>query len=246
MDESEARAAERLLQRLGEVTVALICDVDRFPKTTARGSGFLVPHGADFLLLTAGHLFDKGQRWTLETAIAAEGGCFHAPLRELQTFAQVRLGPVAAEEVDLAWASIARADFLSALDDRRAKDACAEVPVYCGPLDTKPAMNELYAFAAFNRAVFDPNDATLIRERSYELSMTVRERDERAGTVTFDLARTHQGDAYYQGASGAPIADSQGRIVAVLCGPGNAPDTLWGTEIARFASVLSRQLGHCG
>lgn len=39
----------------------------------------------------------------------------------------------------------------------------------------------------------------------------------------FRLARSHQGDEYYRGASGSPIADPEGQITSILIG--RVPDT---------------------
>jgi hypothetical protein len=78
----------------------------------------------------------------------------------------------------------------------------------------------------------------LIREFACEVGMSLRARDPLTGVLTFDLARKHQGHKYYRGASGAPIADSAGHIVALLLGGDSVSDVLWGVELARFRSPL--------
>jgi hypothetical protein len=54
----------------------------------------------------------------------------------------------------------------------------------------------------------------------------------------FQLARKHQGNEYYCGSSGAPIADSEGKIVAVVLGGSEKTNTIYGFPLARIASLL--------
>ena len=135
---------------------------------------------------------------------------------------------------DIAWAFL---DF-----DRNAlqtePDArFASLPIYKGPLDGTPKDGELYAFAAVNRDEHHRSIGAVRREVSWEACMTLAGLD--PVEVRFSLARQHQGDAYYFGASGSPIADRTGAAVAVLVGAGRGPNELRAASLSRFVATMT-------
>jgi len=234
---AEKAAAKAFVDQMLAVTVPLIADVHNFP-TCARGSGVLLQRGRDYLLLTAGHLFKPGRLWSLETPIKAKDGCLHVGLHDLQLFAQIDLADGSSEPIDIATAWIRVDDLRAACQHQQVISTDSELCVYDGPLDVPADADEIYGFASYSRAAFDPRDRALLRESAYELGMRLRSRDPSSGLLIFDLAREHMGDAYYEGASGSPIADSTGRIVGLLLGAGGEPNTLRALEPARFGSIL--------
>jgi hypothetical protein len=60
----------------------------------------------------------------------------------------------------------------------------------------------------------------------------------RSGAYEFRLARKHQGHKYYKGASGAPIADEEGRIVALVLRGDPVRNLIIGAPIARYEGLL--------
>lgn len=58
----------------------------------------------------------------------------------------------------------------------------------------------------------------------------------------FKLPFAHPGHEFFKGTSGAPICDAERNIVALVCGPGNAPDTIRGIKMQFFRSALDVQL----
>lgn len=58
------------------------------------------------------------------------------------------------------------------------------------------------------------------------------------GLYEFRLARPHQGRKYYKGSSGAPIADEEGLIVALVVGGEPDKDLIYGVPLARYHSVF--------
>ena len=55
------------------------------------------------------------------------------------------------------------------------------------------------------------------------------------GLYRFALARKHQGDAFYKGCSGSPIAAPDGTIVALVQGGAEMANEIYGVPLARYA-----------
>ena len=68
--------------------------------------------------------------------------------------------------------------------------------------------------------------------------MRYSETDADTGLYKFELARKHQGHSYYKGASGAPIADPEGRIISMLVCGDEDEVFLYGVPLRKHAARL--------
>ncbi len=190
-------------------------------------SGFAIIRGSERILLSAGHALGAGS-WALETRVSLRKE------REVLLFALGRTQ--SSQDGDLGWV---RLDWPSMsrnfVADARTRGKSLEIPFYAGPLDSRPVVGEAYGFAASNNAtlVRRLDNPDLWREGCYEVGM---EFDGCApdGRYRFKLARTHQGHEYYCGASGAPIADPEGRIVSIVSGGNRESNLILGTPLAEL------------
>jgi hypothetical protein len=123
--------------------------------------------------------------------------------------------------------------------DPRMKGKKLEFLAYQGPLDERPVENaELYSFAAWTRGILIPRAVLhLDRSPSFEIGMRFV-RKNKVGKYVFELGRTHQGHAYYKGASGAPIAAPDGRIVSMVLGGSIKRNKIFGFPLADISSLL--------
>jgi hypothetical protein len=112
-----------------------------------------------------------------------------------------------------------------------------ELTVYQGPLDTIPEPDLPYGFAAWNNVEAHLARSTLRRESCYELNLRYLGIDPKNHLYRFEPV-TFQGHEYYQGASGAPIADPTGLIVSMLVGGNKKGTVLWGVPLATHAKKL--------
>lgn len=200
-------------------------------------SGILLRRPHAIVLLTAGHSFRKGGEWTLELPVYHEGQTLTLRLPEVQLLTRVTARPLTEENIDVAWAAIDPAFVNEAIEAVEVTlPAPLEMPMYRGPINEVPTKSHAYGFAAWNRVEKHPDLGTLYSEASFEVGMAFRE--ERDDRYVFELARPHQGDDYYYGASGAPIADESGRIVSIVLEGSNGVDEILGLPLARYAELL--------
>lgn len=237
----ERDALKRLGALLRDSTVVLM-------RTDApgRGSGFVIPWKGSFRVVTARHVIMEGE-WVIEGTPPVSGGPLAesdlpvAPIEERHTLL-LRLKPdttsLDATTHDIAWAMFDHDRGVLAADPIGARYT---VPNYTGSLDAVPTGAELYAFVATNRDELHVGVQAMVREIAAEAFMTLL-REEPDG-FRFALGRKHQGDPYYRGSSGAPVADRSGTIIGVVSGGSSENDELVVAGLAPFiAAMRSREV----
>lgn len=212
-------------------------------------SGFLFMRDEKCYLITAGHVFDSG-KWVLETRETKDHKCLQikipSPTRLLSLETDGCEDP---KLLDIAWAEIDSFEIADSDQERSFTDSSV-LPIYLGPLEEEPTFNEAYGFASWSRTEYHKAIDKLIREAAYEVGM------EYDGMKTlslsgesyydqevhrFSLNDEHQGHSYYEGASGSPIANAEGKIVSVLIGGSEENDVLYGFPIQKICSLIGIQ-----
>jgi hypothetical protein len=204
----------------------------------AIASGFWVPVGRKYRLISAGHAIGASPDWAVETIPVSASETLALSLKGVRTLTIIK-PKCESGSLDIAWADIDPDELKADLQaDPHWSQTTVELPLYIGPLDSLPTPGVSYGFAAWNRVELHPALATLRREASYELCLEYTGVDSASGLYRFRIARQHQGHDYYRGASGAPIADTEGRYVSMLvCGdPGE--NVLFGVPLAQHAAAL--------
>ena len=207
-------------------------------------SGFMVQVGKKLRVVSAGHALGTMERWVLEATQASETETLCFSLTNIHVVDKVvKLPNGETIDVDLAWGEI-DLDVISQqlTEDGRMDPTKIEMPLYLGPLDEEPSTQEAYGFASWSRqVVFIEDRATLIRNAAYEYFMEFVRRDKATNLYTFRLSRKHQGNDYYYGASGSPIADSTGKIVSIVIGGSKAEDAIYGTALSDYSRIFTSE-----
>jgi hypothetical protein len=221
-------------------TVVLVRNAHTFPNDSGIASGLIMKRDdGQLLLLTAGHSFSRSGAWTLDTGLSVGGTTLHAPIQDLQLLASLNLATGEVAPVDLAWGWIESAGIRQELANKPSfKGMSVELPVYQGSLTAVPSPDHAYGYASWNRVEFHATVGTLAVDPSYEVGMTFLGTNSDSGLYEFELDRLHQGHSYYEGASGAPIADETGQIVSMLLAGDRNRNILLGAPLARYASIL--------
>ncbi len=235
LSNEEKKAAEAFVDRMLQFTQRLMLIVDGKFKTAA--SGVIVKHKDRFFLLSAGHALKEAGQWIVETNIT----CY--PPQMLVLTVQNPVTFYSTKE-DFAWAEVDVPGILKKYKaEKKLKYSKLQIPCYTGPLDTKPDPEDAYAFASHKAIEFHVGIATLVREARYEIYMQFEGMDEAKGLYRFKLARKHQGDDYYTGCSGSPIADAEGRIISLVVSGSKDPEpgVIWGTPLANYLAKIGEK-----
>ena len=208
------------------------------PETSGIASAIMLQRPHAVVLLTAGHSFWKPGDWTWETNVVVAGETLSLRLPELQQLVQVDVQSNTVIPIDVAWCRIDQErirQVLTKINPRR--PPTLTLPVYKGPVGTEPNAEAAYGYAAWNRGWLDANLRKYVVEPSFEVGMRYIGRSE-SDLLMFQLARPHQGDEYYQGASGSGIAAEDGTVISILLGGENDRDILYGLDLPKYALLL--------
>jgi len=238
--DEEARAQEAFVRHLLTYTSRLVRLEHGHP--ISAGSGVLYQTGERLFLLSALHVF-KRQGWFLEMDYVVGGNTLSIEVPPVNwlvagTITDSKIS-VSEQPDGFAWVEFDLPKLKAKLKAEQEKyKKPITLPVYRGPIAEMAKPDEPYAFAAAPPRDYVPSIVQLIREPVFELHMAYEGDDER-GFYRFSLARQHQGDAAYKGSSGSPIADRNGKIVALVQGGSQAENVVYGVPLARYSKYMN-------
>lgn len=227
-----------VIQRLLAQTIKLVRLTTGMIVPSKACSGFLFDRSDDQVtVLTARHSFDEPGCWYMELDVAPEQQSILVPLPESE---RREISPL----LDVTWwdVNLCQAKNQAGTDPKLG--TLPKMPRLSETV-TRPVAGETrYAFAAYNRMESYPpiprlgGIRGLERKPAYELAMEFAGLVPRNGLYRFTLARMHQGNAYYSGASGAPIFDDQDRLTSFVVSGCENEDLIYGFPLADHAREL--------
>jgi len=235
----EMRGADAFRSLLSGWTVRVVGLNDRDKPVNGWGSGLLWHRGSKLTLLSVYHNFLGGRRFVdaglhdgrraVLLRVGEPGWISEATLRG-EDVTEVR-------DTDFAWAHLDIEALKQAMPPAL-KDST--IPVYRGTFEA-PSESRAYGFAAWIGDWYHRDSTELGMRLAHELYMKfdgVQPDGPWAGSHRFLLARRHQGDKYYKGSSGSPIADEQGRIVALVRSGDEAGGVIFGCPLQQFTRYV--------
>lgn len=204
-------------------------------------SGFLIKVDETTFLVSAGHALEESG-WAIETTLTIEDECLTAciPIGGPWIVKKMTIGQSKLEEVDIAWAKVDLQSFAKSVSqDSRLKRKVFEYVLYQGPLEESPSRDDSHIFASWNRGTIIPQlgKTFLKRDFSYEYKMEYKGIRSGDGLYVFSVPK-HKGHDYYSGASGSPIIEPSGKIVAVFVQGFESKNELYGYPMRGLLQLI--------
>ncbi len=218
-------------------------DPTRPTKPKGLASGFVIEKDGQKYFLTAGHAAKNGP-WFWECALDAHEGCLLVPMGPFMKFVAGSLSSsgkmvIDASDVpagDFAWSPFDPTALSKKLRDFSGPKAPLPYEYYQGPLDRSLAPRETCVLAAHSRGTIEHLRLTYLRREVCVQDLQFQFTNEK-GHHVFKPIGGHQGHDFYRGASGAPIANSNGELVSMLIGGDDARDEIYGQPLALIAHL---------
>jgi hypothetical protein len=232
-DNEVLRRIQAVLEHCKKLTLGLVRLAPSSKEIAGLASGFFINVDGAVYLLSAGHALEE-EGWVIETTFTEENefkvACI--PIGGAWIMKRIALGSSKMEDVDIAWAKVDFEAFKQAVFQVPSlKGKSFEYMVYQGPVDNTPKMGVPHIYAAANRATLHSALGRKHLERDYSFEYEMEYKSTRPdGLYVFSIPK-HKGHKYYRGASGAPIIEPSGKIVAVLVGGCETKNELYGTPL---------------
>jgi hypothetical protein len=204
-------------------------------------SGFLIKVNETTYLVSAGHALEK-TGWAIETTFTIEDECLTAciPIGGPWILKKMTIGQSKLEEVDIAWAKVDLQSFAKSVRaDSRLKGKEFRYILYEGPLEDSPNADDPHIFASRNRGTIISALGRTFLERnlSYEYEMEYKGIRSEDGLYVFSIPK-HKGHSYYSGASGSPIIEPSGKILAILVEGCESKNELYGYPMRGLLQLI--------
>jgi hypothetical protein len=200
------------------------------------GSGCLIDYKGRRFILTVAHNTEEGGNWAIETEFVAEGAKLY------------QIGPMMfVRQMDLDTGDSKRLDFCYAIVPKDLTSVYQAVTMSGVVMESAQRLlcdisfqksldgSRKYGFSGLV-GVKRVHDFYLRGELKLELDLAYAGMEDEY--FIFELAHPHPGRGYYEGCSGAPIIDSDGKTVALVCGGCVAKNLIYGIPIRIFQPAL--------
>jgi hypothetical protein len=241
MNEERVKANVRaVLDYCTKLTLQLVRLSPKQRQVKGIASGFFIKVDGSTFLVSAGHALTK-HGWAIETTLANENESKTAciPVRGTWTLKRFTLGKQKAQKLDIAWAKVDVEDFQKAIGEVKGLTVRrSDFLIYHGPLEDRPNPKEVYVYAAANRSelVSALGKTHMVREYSYEYEMEYKGIT-KGGLYIFSIPK-HKGHKYYKGASGAPIIEPSGKVLAVFVQGLESKNELYGYPTTGLVELI--------
>lgn len=245
MTQDELDGMNEFFKKMFALTVHIVeCDERNWP-IQGWGSGLLWERGTILTLLTVAHNF-KGKPRRLDARIPGNTGSLLIEIPDPGWMAVATLNPQKgsieqAQDIDFAWVNYDLAALRTKLQRNPHEVVVPPLPAIRTPPTRIPDVNRPYGFAASIAKAYDHRTRELHTRNAFEAGMEfegIQLAGTFAGCYRFKLARQHQGDAYYRGSSGAPVADDEGHPIALVAGGAATENVIFGTPLQPFLRYI--------
>ena len=211
----------------------------------AMGSGCLVDYEGMRILLTVSHTTKNQGKWSIELRYEPGKGTALRSLGAMNFLLKGTLGGASLEDVDFSYVEVPgdlqpwRQEVLSATEARD------DAPVTVHKLDfgAELSADRRYGFCGAVLPSLEKHAAGTFLFADlmvYEGLSYLRSEDE---YHVFKLPMAHPGHEYFKGASGAPVIDDEGHVVALVCSGSIDTDEIRAISVARYRTVLDILVG---
>ena len=207
-------------------------------------SGCLINYLGKRILLTVFHAVGKSGRWIIQLK-------YDAQKRQTKTYspnafnflAEMRLGSSVINNIDFAYTEVPN-DMISYFQDLKPTGECVEEfgrTIFPPDFTITPSADEIYGFSGEVLPDFvDDFNALVVEHRTYP---GLKFQRTEAHYCYFKLPVPHPGHEHFQGCSGAPIIDTNGNVVALVCGGSTETNEVWGVNLNRYKMALDITYG---
>jgi hypothetical protein len=209
---------------------------------TGCASACIFRYDTKRLLLTVFHATGNGADWGIQVGFDPEKGTAIQPLKGMYFLKSIKMHSSEIQDIDFAFVEIPN-DIVPV--SQQINPDTGTVLTEVSRLDSKisfnvqPSTSETYGFSGQVMAELKGN-SLITQLRTYTGLKYVGDEDD---CHVFELPFVHPGHEHFQGCSGAPIIDTKGNVVALVCRGDVASNRLYGVSLQKYEIAINVSYG---
>jgi hypothetical protein len=215
---------------------------NQFPIRIA--SGCLIDYGGRRWILTVAHATGNGGNWTIEMRYEEGRGALLYRIGAMNVLGLLSLYDGRAASLDLAYAEVPGdlQPYWQPRDEQAQIVKTLPRVIFEPDLQYRPARRKLYGFGGGVKQTEEHHFGKLWHGTELVCYPRLKFMGEDEQFYFFDLPFARGGHELFKGTSGAPICDRKRNIAALVCGPGEEPNTIRGIKMHYFRQALDVEL----
>lgn len=205
-------------------------------------SSCIIKYERKHILLTVHHATGNMENWGVQVKYEPSKGTLIKPLGAMNFLKSINIKTNKEKDIDFSYVEIpVEIESYSQEIDHKSGSVISETKRLVSNIDfnVAPDKNELYGFSGQVKAELAGN-RLMTELRTYTNLKYVGDEDD---YYIFELPFQHPGHEHFQGCSGAPIIDTKGNVVALVC-KGHIPsNTIYGVSLKRYEIAINATYG---
>lgn len=209
---------------------------------TGLASACIIKYAEKKILLTVHHATGNMQNWGIQVRYDPANGTLIKPLGSMCFLKSFDVNTKISNDIDFSYVEIPpdiepssqEIDAVSGSILSEKKRLTSTVD-----FDKKPDKNELYGFSGQILPALT-EDSLITELRIYTGLKYIGDEDD---YYVFELPFNHPGHEHFQGCSGAPIIDSKGKVVALVCKGDIPTNRIYGVSLKKYEAAISASYG---
>jgi hypothetical protein len=208
-------------------------------------SGCLIDYLGTRIVLSVFHATKRDGNWAIEVKYEPDKGTQLYRPGGFHYLGLMKLGSANIDEVDFSYREVS-SDLISYYQEISPSGHILsekEREVFQPDFDVQPDTKEIYGFAGQVMPEMHGTSALVTEMRVYPGLKYVGTED---SYHVFELPVPHPGHEHFRGCSGAPIIDTKGNIVALVCHGDIDRNVIFGISLSKYKVVLDVTYGNVG
>ncbi len=210
--------------------------LDRNGMPTGSASGCLIDYRQRRILLTVQHAVGDMGNWTVEVKYKRGKGTLSYPLEAVNFLVSISLDDFGLKDIDFAYIFVPN-DFNSIFQEIWPNgQIISETPrkICRVSFNSEPSGLDSYGFSGQVLTCLDGSHLG----GEHKVYRGLKFVEANGDFYIFELPMRHPGHEYFLGCSGAPIIDSQGNAVALVCQGEVDKNRIWGISLKKYQVAI--------
>lgn len=219
--------------------------IDEKRDVVGIASGCMIIYCNKKILLSVSHATENGGSWVIELEFhPGKGTALYPICMNFLKLGSIDSGDVRSVDFSYTLIPTETISYYQEVLPDHSITLSQERVCFTPNFDINVSQNELYAFSGLTEPNITEDKKSFFTESKVVLGLKYLSTDE--DFYTFKLPYKHPGHEFFEGCSGAPIIDTQGNVVALVCG-GNIKDhTIIGINLNKYKIALDILVGNFG